>query len=620
MPNLHTSSRDGANIPFILFCLFMAFTVQSAHAQNSYPATGDALIHGLTIGAGPGIYDTVNTVLGRKALPSNTSGWANVAVGYYTLSSNTSGSENTAVGFNALTFNTGGTGYSGNNNTAIGYNSLSANTLGQANAALGSCAMLWMTSGNYNTACGTAALESNSTGNGNVAVGNGAMQYASGNSNVAVGYQSLLSGSSASNIVAVGDSALLNNTASFNTAVGSKSLVSTTSGAYNTALGYQSLYTNTTGYANMASGYEALYSNQTGANNAAYGMDALFLNTGNNNTATGAYTLYYNTSGISNTAYGLEAMLNNTTGSYNTGVGTLAGPTTGNLTNTTAIGYDAGVSASNSVVIGNSSVTSIGGYAGWTNFSDGRFKKNINRNVPGLAFINKLTPITYTLDIDGIEAMRQKTTPAAKTPGGTTHPHASDDPAMKQAIKEKSAVVYTGFVAQDVDKAAQSVGYNFSGVDKPKDDQQSFYGLRYSDFVVPLTRAVQELSAENDSLKQVNAQLSQRLDQIEQLLGLKTVAAQNSSTVMLSSARLFQNIPNPFNQATLINYYLPPNTGTALLQITGITGETIKSIVLTGTGAGQVSIGTAQLSAGTYMYSLVVDGNLIDTKTMILVK
>lgn len=34
---------------------------------------------------------------------------------------------------------------------------------------------------------------------------------------------------------------------------------------------------------------------------------------------------------------------------------------------------------------------------------DGRYKRNITQNVPGLAFINKLAPVTYTLDINGID-------------------------------------------------------------------------------------------------------------------------------------------------------------------------------------------------------------------------
>jgi hypothetical protein len=49
----------------------------------------------------------------------------------------------------------------------------------------------------------------------------------------------------------------------------------------------------------------------------------------------------------------------------------------------------------------------------------------------------------------------------------------------------------TGFLAQDVETAAKSIGYNFSGVDVPKNSNE-LYSLRYSDFVVPLVKAVQE--------------------------------------------------------------------------------------------------------------------------------
>jgi hypothetical protein len=44
--------------------------------------------------------------------------------------------------------------------------------------------------------------------------------------------------------------------------------------------------------------------------------------------------------------------------------------------------------------------------------------------------------------------------------------------------------------AQDVEAAASSINYDFSGVDKPKNDKD-IYGLRYSDYVMPLVKAVQ---------------------------------------------------------------------------------------------------------------------------------
>ena len=49
-----------------------------------------------------------------------------------------------------------------------------------------------------------------------------------------------------------------------------------------------------------------------------------------------------------------------------------------------------------------------------------------------------------------------------------------------------------------MEKAAKSLNYDFSGVDAAKNDKD-LYGLRYSDFVVPLVKAVQELSKINDA-------------------------------------------------------------------------------------------------------------------------
>jgi len=60
-------------------------------------------------------------------------------------------------------------------------------------------------------------------------------------------------------------------------------------------------------------------------------------------------------------------------------------------------------------------------------------------------------------------------------------------------------------LAQDVEQAAISVGYDFSGVDKPK-NKEDFYGLRYAEFVVPLVKAVQEQQEIIEQLKNEIAQ------------------------------------------------------------------------------------------------------------------
>lgn len=70
-------------------------------------------------------------------------------------------------------------------------------------------------------------------------------------------------------------------------------------------------------------------------------------------------------------------------------------------------------------------------------------------------------------------------------------------------------------MAQDVETASKNVGYNFSGVEVPKNGQ-GLYKLRYAEFVVPLVQAVKELSSENELLKQKNNELELRLKALEE--------------------------------------------------------------------------------------------------------
>jgi hypothetical protein len=206
--------------------------------------------------------------------------------------------------------------------------------------------------------------------------------------NTFIGYQAGFSSSTAASSTAdyntaIGYRALFNNTTGFsNTALGSFALYRNTTGSQNTAVGHEALYYNTTGSSNTAVGHEALYYNTTGSSNTAVGNMTLFYNTtGFANIAIGSGALFQNTTGSSNTAVGNSALESNTTGSNNTAVGYVAGKyisdsTTSNATSTYSvylgahtrasfsgatneivIGYGAVGAGSNSVVLGNDSIT-----------------------------------------------------------------------------------------------------------------------------------------------------------------------------------------------------------------------------------------------------------------------
>lgn len=81
--------------------------------------------------------------------------------------------------------------------------------------------------------------------------------------------------------------------------------------------------------------------------------------------------------------------------------------------------------------------------------------------------------------------------------------------------------------------------------------------------------------------------------------------------------RLLQNSPNPFRKSTTIKYVLPGAFQQAMLNVRDINGVTVKTYNLAGSSS-QLSITEGELVAGTYFYSLVVDGKTIETKKMVL--
>jgi hypothetical protein len=327
--------------------------------------------------------------VGYEAL-FNTAANYNTGFGYKTLVDNTSGTNNTASGSVALYSNT-----TGNNNTANGYQALSANTTASCNTSMGNYSLYDNTLGSFNTAVGDSALVNNTTGTRNTAEGYLALgSNLTGKNNTAVGYLALYSNTGSAS-TAVGDSALYSNTSGLgNSAFGHCALYTNSTGNQNTALGTNSLFFNTTGYVNVAIGSKALRFNTTGFNNTAVGYEANSENTtGEHNTSCGHHSLLENTSGRNNSALGDSSLSNvitgsdntaigricltNTIGSFNTGLGDSAGytntsgtdnvfvgywadATSSGLTNAAAIGNTAQVCSSNSMVFGNSSVTTWG--------------------------------------------------------------------------------------------------------------------------------------------------------------------------------------------------------------------------------------------------------------------
>jgi hypothetical protein len=403
-----------------------------------------------------------NLMLGDSAGTSLVSGIGNMGFGVEALRDNVQGYNNIAIGNAALRKTTV------SNGLAIGNYALQNNTFGTANYAIGHGALASNTNGFSNLAIGEGALGFNVSGYGNTAIGQYAQNHNSGNANTAVGSEAMYTNTTGMNNTAIGSFALHNNTVSdLNTAVGTSAL-NNSIGEANTAIGSLVMYNTTSGHHNVAVGTSALYSNTTGEYNTGIGFGSMFYNTD---------------------------------GDYNAGLGANSGVFSGDRYNTVGIMNTNTLNeVNNKITIGNTSTTLIGGPVGWSVYSDGRIKTDVQEDVKGLDFIIRLRPVTYL----------RNTALQLQLTGNTALP---EFPGCHDA----ETIRYSGFLAQEVESAANACGYVFSGVNKPG-TTKSLYSLTYESFVVPLVKAVQEQQAIIQAQEKRIDDLAARLSILEQAL------------------------------------------------------------------------------------------------------
>ncbi len=188
---------------------------------------------------------------------------------------------------------------------------------------------------------------------------------------------------------------------------------------------------------------------------------------------------------------------------------------------------------------------------------------------------------------------------------------------------------------------ANELGYDFSGVDAPR-NEDDHYGLRYAEFVVPLVKAVQEQQEMIESQKQLFLDQQEMIDSQKQLFfdqqqiiddqqqliddlrdevdNLKNSTETISSVEHLDNLNigLEQNIPNPFAEQTRIGYTTPEDCQSSQILVFNMNGILIMTIDIFQQGKGEIVINGNQLEAGMYLYSLIVEGQEVDTKRMIL--
>jgi len=247
----------------------------------------------------------------------------------------------------------------------------------------------------------------------------------------------------------------------FNTSIGYNNMSSVTTGAFNTGLGANSLASLTTGGSNVAVGTVTLENMTTGETNLGIGDGALrFLTIGNSNIGIGS------NAGIFDAVNGSQV----TSFDNSIYIGQLAAPsaTTG-VTNEIVIGKDAKGQGSNSIMLGNSSVTNAYCYDNtFSTPSDFRDKTNIENLNTGLDLILKLRPVKFQWN-----------------------------------MRDYGKVGYKdiGFIAQEA-LGVQNINNEADNIKLVNDENQNQLSMQSGNLIPILVKAMQEQQAQIEALKQ----------------------------------------------------------------------------------------------------------------------
>jgi hypothetical protein len=270
--------------------------------------------------------------------------------------------------------------------------------------------------------------------------------------------------------IAIGDYALQNHPFSVdNIAIGKHVMKVSEGGYYNVAIGNNALESCTGGMNNACVGFNSLHACTEGTDNAMCGSNAgLAITSGNNNTGVGSGSLVQCTTGDSNTALGFSAL-----------------SALVNYSNCTGVGHDSAVTGGNQIQLGTIAETTYA-YGAVQNRSDARDKADVADTPLGLDFITRLRPVEFKWDyreayFDKVDGVRV--------------------PVPKDGSRKRSRL-HQGFIAQEVKQATTELGVDFGGYQNHSvNGGQDVLTLGYEEFIAPMVKAIQELNAEIQLLK-----------------------------------------------------------------------------------------------------------------------
>lgn len=179
--------------------------------------------------------------------------------------------------------------------------------------------------------------------------------------------------------------------------------------------------------------------------------------------------------------------------------------------------------------------------------------------------------------------------------------------SAKEAQEEKK--LHYGLIAQELQEIYPEL------VNK---EQDGYLSINYVELVPVLIRSIQELKQELDEVRKQDGEKAMARPAVSSFDDDETVGIDHDTAIPVT-ARLAQNSPNPFTERTTIRFILPENTQNAQICVFDMTGKMMKQIPVN-SSMQSINVEGYELSAGMYLYSLIIGGQEIQTKRMILTK
>lgn len=238
--------------------------------------------------------------------------------------------------------------------------------------------------------------------------------------------------------------------------------------------------------------------------------------------------------------------------------------------------------------------------------SDVSTKSNIENISAALDKIMQLRGVTYDMKILPEETSAKKSINSEEDDfliAKKRTPTLTRDVFRQMGTEKKRKRM--GIIAQEVEKVIPEV---------IRTREDGLKSVAYTELIGLLIEGMKEQQQYIDELNlKVAALEGKNLRASTQTTSLKSIDNLTAQCI------LSQNTPNPFTQQTEIKYYLAEGIKEAFICVFDMQGKMLLKLNVI-QGNNSVTIEGSKLSAGMYLYSLIADGQEIDTKRMILTR